>query len=477
MAGVYKNSENGLLEFFKRELSIFPPRVFPRRISASQTLIEKIDLYGKLTGHRGCVNTIDFNSTGELLVSGSDDRQVMLWDWAKRKLKFSFPSGHMDNIFQARIMPFSDDRQIVTSSADCQVMLSQLLENGSVETRRLSKHQGRVHKLAIEPGSPYIFYSCGEDAFVRHYDLRSNSSTKLFYCSSFAENILNSYGPIGLNAIVIDPRNPNYLAVGGADAYARVYDIRKYQVSTRTEAGSPVNSFCGHHLIQKDDVHITALAYSNTSELLVSYNDELIYLFQKNMGFGQNPMPSASDSFQGLGDAQVYSGHRNSQTVKGVNFFGPDDDYVVSGSDCGHLFIWKKKGGQLVRLMSGDRHILNQLEPHPQTPVLATCGIEKNIKIWAPSSNAISPLPDNVDEIMEANRRGRENNSRVTLTPDVLMRVLRAHRRQAQVYIERSHNRGDNESDEDDPMEPLDLGYPGDDSSNEGGNSRECNIS
>ncbi|XP_073269872.1 uncharacterized protein [Primulina huaijiensis] len=168
MVGVYKNSESGLPEFFKRELSIFPPRVFRRRISASQTLIEKIDLYGKLNGHRGCVNTIEFNSIGELLVSGSNDSQVMLWDWAKRKLKFSFPSGHLDNIFQARIMPFSDDRKFVTPFADCQVMLSQLLENGSVETRRLSKHRGRVHKLAVEPGSPYIFYSCGEDAFVRY---------------------------------------------------------------------------------------------------------------------------------------------------------------------------------------------------------------------------------------------------------------------------------------------------------------------
>ncbi|KZV35132.1 hypothetical protein F511_06838 [Dorcoceras hygrometricum] len=467
MVGVYKNSENGLLEFFKRELSVYHPRVFPRRISASQTLIEKIDLYGKLNGHRGCVNTIEFNSTGELLVSGSDDRQVMLWDWAKQKLKFSFPSGHLDNIFQARIVPFSNDRKIV--------MLSQLLENGSVETRRLSKHQGRVCKLAVEPASPYIFYSCGEDAFVRHYDLRSNSSTKLFYCSSFAEHLPNSCCPIALNAIVIDPRNPNYLAVGGADAYARVYDIRKYQVNTRTEAGSPVNCFCAHHLIQRDDVHVTALAYSNTSELLVSYNDELIYLFQKNMGFGQNPMPPASDRVQELADVQVYSGHRNSQTVKGVSFFGPNDDYVMSGSDCGHVFFWKKKGGQLVCLMSGDRHVVNQLESHPQIPVLATCGIEKSIKIWAPSSNDITPLPDNVNEIMEANRQGRENNAPVTLTPDVIMHVLYARRRQAQVYIE-SSNRGDNESDEDE-RGGYDSGLSGYDLSDEDGNSRECNIS
>lgn len=233
------------------------------------------------------------------------------------------------------------------------------------------------------------------------YDLRSCSATKLFYCSSFAENSRSS--SVGLNSIVIDPRNPNYFAVGGADVYARVYDIRKYQVSPSSKEGSPANSFCPQHLIGKDDVRITALAYSNTSELLVSYNDELIYLFQRNMGFGPNFIPSPSEDLQKSTEAQVYSGHRNSRTVKGVNFFGPNDEYVVSGSDCGHIFIWKKKSSEVVRVMLGDRHVVNQLESHPLMPMLATCGIEKNIKLWSPSSNDISPLPDNIKEV--CNRR------------------------------------------------------------------------
>ncbi|KAL2486626.1 Transducin/WD40 repeat-like superfamily protein [Abeliophyllum distichum] len=477
MENLDKNSENRLIEFFKRELGFSPPTTFSRRISASQTLVKQMDLYGKLNGHQGCVNTVEFNSTGDLLVSGSDDKQIMFWDWAAQKLKFSYPSGHLDNIFQARIMPFTDDRKIVTSSADCQVRLGEVLENGQIETKRLAKHQGRVHNLAVEPGSPYIFYSCSEDGFVQHYDLRSNSATKLFYCSSFTENKQSSSSSIGLNAIVIDPRNPNYFAVGGADAYARVYDVRKYQSDASTKEGSPFNTFCPRHLIGTNDIHITAVAYSNTSELLISYNDELIYLFQKNLGLGPSPFASPPEDLQKLVEVQTYSGHRNSQTVKGVNFFGPNDEYVLSGSDCGHVFIWKKKGAELVRLMVGDRHIVNQLEPHPFIPVLATCGLEKNVKIWAPSSNVLKPLPENVLEIMEANKRGREDHSRVTLTPDVIMHVLRLHRRQAQVYIERRYNREDIESDEDGEGEAYVLGFSDGEASEDNRISRECIIS
>lgn len=49
-----------------------------------------------------------------------------------------------------------------------QVRLGQVAENGEVHTKKLGKHHGRVHKLAVEPGSPHIFYSCGEDGLVQH---------------------------------------------------------------------------------------------------------------------------------------------------------------------------------------------------------------------------------------------------------------------------------------------------------------------
>lgn len=45
---------------------------------------------------------------------------------------------------------------------------AQILDRGRVETSQLTEHQGRAHKLAVEPGSPHIFYSCGEDGVVNH---------------------------------------------------------------------------------------------------------------------------------------------------------------------------------------------------------------------------------------------------------------------------------------------------------------------
>ena len=68
----------------------------------------RLDLARKLQNHRGCVNTVSFNADGDILISGSDDRQVILWDWETGSVKLAFDSGHNSNVFQAKIVPETD---------------------------------------------------------------------------------------------------------------------------------------------------------------------------------------------------------------------------------------------------------------------------------------------------------------------------------------------------------------------------------
>lgn len=78
-----------------------------------------------------------------------------------------------------------------------------------------------------------------------------------------------------------------------------------------------------------------------------------------------------------------YTGHRNARTmIKEATFWG--NDYVMSGSDCGHVFIWNRKTGELVMLLRADDHVVNCLAPHPTLPYLATSGIDYDIKLFAP---------------------------------------------------------------------------------------------
>lgn len=68
-----------------------------------------------------------------------------------------------------------------------------------------------------------------------------------------------------------------------------------------------------------------------------------------------------------------YSGHCNVKTVKDANFFGLQDEYVVSGSDSGHVFIWDKKTSKLVNILKGDEDVVNVIQGMSHVSVLPSC--------------------------------------------------------------------------------------------------------
>ena len=81
------------------------------------------------------------------------------------------------------------------------------------------------------------------------------------------------------------------------------------------------------------------------------------------------------------------AGHRNVQTVKGISFLGPSDEFVVSGSDDGHIYIWSKQDGKLQQWLKGDDSVVNCLEPHPHLPcTLATSGEALCLAMLSPSN-------------------------------------------------------------------------------------------
>ncbi|CAN0453390.1 unnamed protein product, partial [Laminaria digitata] len=78
--------------------------------------------------------------------------------------------------------------------------------------------------------------------------------------------------------------------------------------------------------------------------------------------------------------------------VDQVTFYGPRSEYVASGSDCGHIFLWDKKTAKLEMLLSGDNvGAVNCLEPHPFLPVLATSGLSTTAKVWRPTRGEAVP--------------------------------------------------------------------------------------
>lgn len=62
----------------------------------------------------------------------------------------------------------------------------------------------------------------------------------------------------------------------------------------------------------------------------------------------------------------------------------------MSGSDCANCFFWDKNTEAIVQWIAADENgVVNCLEPHPQFPMLATSGLDHDIKIWVPSHEKV----------------------------------------------------------------------------------------
>ncbi|XP_063505287.1 DDB1- and CUL4-associated factor 6 isoform X7 [Pongo pygmaeus] len=120
----------------------------------------------------------------------------------------------------------------------------------------------------------------------------------------------------------------------------------------------------------------------------------------------------------------VYKGHRNSRTmIKEANFWGAN--FVMSGSDCGHIFIWDRHTAEHLMLLEADNHVVNCLQPHPFDPILASSGIDYDIKIWSPLEESRIFNRKLADEVITRNELMlEETRNTITVPASFMLRML-----------------------------------------------------
>merc|ERR1712228_448771 len=121
-----------------------------------------------------------------------------------------------------------------------------------------------------------------------------------------------------------------------------------------------------------------------------------------------------------------YMGHRTVETVKECNFFGPRSEFVISGSDCGHAFIWRKSDGKIINVIKGDARITNVVQGNPVNCSLVTSGLDSTVKLFTPTSDGMCKEDENEkwDQVIEENKR-ESQNARRPIPMSLLVYLLR----------------------------------------------------
>uniref|UniRef100_A0A0K2TAQ6 WD and tetratricopeptide repeats protein 1like [Oryzias latipes] n=1 Tax=Lepeophtheirus salmonis TaxID=72036 RepID=A0A0K2TAQ6_LEPSM len=219
---VARRNNNMINSLLEREYALQSPEEFVRQNQITDCSIKRLGQFHLLEGHRGCVNCIQWNSTGEILASGSDDLNVIIWDPERGVKKTSFLTEHNGNIFSVKFLPFSGDRILATGAGDNHINVFDI--DKSKTLHNFSNHSRRVKRLEVIPDSPDTFLSASEDGTVMLFDIRAPVKP---HQSNIIVNLKSSIGrKAEAKCLAINPVLPELLAVGANDPFVRVYDRR-----------------------------------------------------------------------------------------------------------------------------------------------------------------------------------------------------------------------------------------------------------
>eukprot|EP01071_Lankesteria_metandrocarpae_P009426 Lankesteria_metandrocarpae@DN5193_c1_g1_i4.p1 len=223
--------------------------------SSADNFVGRLILKDELKSHTGCVNTINWNSSGSLAVSGSDDTTVCLWDYPALTLKKSVRTLHTANIFCAKFFPEKDEL-VASCGADSKLLVTDVARETCI--RNFQGHESAVKRFFIDPLSPSsVIISCSADGTVRQCDLREKPCSvpaatrrppvpwgRLGYSRLEAPseeqanpNVLVVFGREGdstrITSISVPKLRPEYFAIGGGSSSIWLLDRRMLQPHKR----------------------------------------------------------------------------------------------------------------------------------------------------------------------------------------------------------------------------------------------------
>ncbi|KAK7591051.1 hypothetical protein V9T40_002664 [Parthenolecanium corni] len=312
-----------------------------------------------LVAHYGCVNAIEFSNNGQFLVSGGDDRRVLLWNVQKALHNHGKPtvmrSEHNSNIF---CLAFDNSiTHIYSAGNDDQVILHDLHTGKALDVFNLEQP---VYGISVNPFDDHVFASAVDDGRILIFDTRLKPSCDPYKLASSKS---------AFHAVMYNPVEPRLLATANSKKGTALWDVRtanKVLMQFGRKGG------CMNVRWDQTGRKILALRRRQTPVLYEIGNPEPIAQF-------------------------VHSKYENSVTMKSCCFAGLKDEYVLSGSDDFDLYMWKisdvmksdESSNNEHMVLRGHRSIVNQVRFDPYNCIIASSGVEKVIKIWSPL-----PLPE-----------------------------------------------------------------------------------
>uniref|UniRef100_A0A8D3C136 Katanin p80 WD40 repeat-containing subunit B1 n=1 Tax=Scophthalmus maximus TaxID=52904 RepID=A0A8D3C136_SCOMX len=185
--------------------------------------VSKANCIMSLTGHKSPVECVQFNTSEEQVVAGSQSGSIRVWDLEAAKILRTL-MGHKSNITSLGFHPFGD--LLASSSMDTNIKLWDVRRKGYVF--RVKGHTQAVRSLAFSPDGRWLA-SASDDSTIKLWDLAQGKTITEFKSHTAAVNIVQFHP------------NEYLLASGSCDRTIKLWDLEKFTMISSLEGDtSPV---------------------------------------------------------------------------------------------------------------------------------------------------------------------------------------------------------------------------------------------
>jgi WD40 repeat protein len=285
----------------------------------------------ELKGHQSWVVTVTFNPKQPMVVSGSLDDSIRIWNWETKTLTHTL-EGHRRGVNQVTIDPSG---QVLASCGDDAIVKVWNLADGSLR-QTLKGHLRDVNSVALG-GKGTLLASGSEDSTIKLWALdQGNLVTTLT-------------GAGGMIKTVVLTARDQLLISGGLNNAVQVWNLQTAKL---------IKVLTGHTNT------VNQVAVSPDGRLIASASkDRTIKIWSLATG----------------NLVQTLQGH--TQEVNTVTFF-PGSQFLASGSSDGTLKLWRLKTGQLEQNLSAHGSSVLGVAIHHSGKLIASASADKTVKLW-----------------------------------------------------------------------------------------------
>jgi Prp8 binding protein len=290
-----------------------------------------------IKGHASAVYCVDFSPDGRIMASGSNDKNIFIWNVYGECENTAVLAGHSSAVLELHFS--ADGEQLYTCSADksCAVWA---VEMGK-RLKKLNGHTAIVNSAAPSRKGPPLLVSGGDDGTVKMWDLRARRCVHTFE---------HSYQILSVS---FDGTGERIFA-GTLDDGIMVFDLKEREHVLTLE---------GH------TDSITGIDVSHDGNFLLS---------------------NSMDNSVRLWDIRPFcAGHRQLYQFKGPTHdaekalhrvrFSPDDRFFTCGSADRQVYIFDTQGRQMLYRLPGHRGMVHEAVLHPKEPIVASASQDRTI--------------------------------------------------------------------------------------------------